>query len=130
MKKLFILLFFVLVYLKAEVINTPPTQNFYAQHIPIVDIRTPSEWRQTGILKGAIPIMFFDKKGEFDIERFLQQLKLHVDTSKAFALICRTGHRTSIVANFLSKEYNYRVFNLTGGVFKAKENKLPFVPYR
>jgi rhodanese-related sulfurtransferase len=129
MKKILILLFTLLISLNAEVIKQPPTQELLNKNIPIIDIRTPQEWRETGLLKGSIPIMFFDKNKDFDIEKFVKELKEKVDTSKPFALICRTGHRTSIVSKFLSKQYRYTIIDLAGGVVEAKKRNLPFEPY-
>ncbi|NPA65583.1 MAG: rhodanese-like domain-containing protein [Epsilonproteobacteria bacterium] len=136
MKKIFFILFllFSAGILEAQQINTHPTQEFYKQHldqnIPIVDIRTPPEWKQTGILKGAIPIMFFDERGNYDIRGFLQKLNEKVDTKKPFAIICHTGNRTSMLAPFLSEQLGYTVYNLIGGMDEAAKNHLPIVPYK
>ena len=115
--------------LHAELTNEFPSQEILQKHIPIVDIRTPAEWKETGILKGAIPIMFFDEQGKFDIKKFLTELNAKVDTKKQFALICRTGSRTGMVSQFLSDKLHYDVINLKGGMLFAKDKKLPIVPY-
>ena len=100
--------------------------------MPIVDIRTIGEWKHTGILRGSIPIQFFNEQGQYNISAFLAQLNAKVDTSKPFALICRTGSRTSMVATFLSQKYNYKVTNITGGIriHKMDYADLDFVKYR
>ena len=97
---------------------------------PIVDIRTPGEWRNTGLVKGAIPIMFFDEQGGYDVEGFLKALNAKVDTKKPFALICNSGNRTRIVSNFLSQKLGYDVIDLQGGILYAIGKKIPFVPYK
>jgi rhodanese-related sulfurtransferase len=127
-----ILLVFVLLWsvLNAEVIRKPVSAAFLKQRVPVVDIRTPGEWRQTGLLEGSIPIMFFDERGGYDIPGFLKELNAKVDTSKPFAIICRTGNRTGMLAPFLSKELGYTVIELQGGVVRARQLGLPFVPYR
>lgn len=83
--------------------------------IKIVDIRTPMEWRQTGVVKNSILITFFDEFGRSKEEEFLKELSSHVDKSEQFAIICRTGHRTRMVGHFLS-DFGYDVINLDGGV--------------
>lgn len=114
----------------ATVLTQYPSQEIIDSKIPIVDIRTPGEWRESGLVPNAIPIMFFDERGSYNIELFLSQLQEQVDVTKPFALICHTGSRTKVVANFLSKEYGYKVTDLQGGISFVKAKKLPIVPYK
>ena len=114
----------------ATMTNEYPSQKILNSKIPIVDIRTPGEWKETGIVDGAITIMFWDERGGYDVNGFLTQLNKKVDTKKTFALICRTGSRTTIVADFLSKKLNYDVINLKGGMVHLKAMRLPIVPYK
>ena len=114
----------------AQVIKIYPDRAFLNKHIPIVDIRTPGEWRETGVLKDAIPIMFFDERGNYNIPLFLKELSAKVDVKKPFALICRTGSRTRLVSQFLSKELGYEVYDLQGGMIYVIGEKLPTTPYR
>ena len=74
--------------------------------------------------------MFWDERGGYDVNGFLTQLNKKIDTKKPFALICRTGSRTSIVADFLSKKLNYNVINLKGGILYHMGMRLPVVPYK
>ena len=129
MKKIIFICLFLLASLNAKVINKSPSMEIINSNTPIVDIRTPQEWRDTGILKGAIPIMFFDRNGKFDVNKFLKELNAKVDTKKPFAIICRTGHRTGMVSEFLSKELGYDVINLKGGMVYAQSKNLPIVKY-
>lgn len=114
----------------ATVINEYPSQKMLDMNIPIVDIRTTGEWKQSGLLKGAIPIMFFDEKGEYDAKGFVNELNKKVDTSMPFALICRSGSRTKMIAGFLSQEFGYKVINLQGGMNYVQRQRLPTVPYK
>lgn len=124
------MLFFVLtISVFASVINQEASQQLIDSKTPIVDIRTPGEWKETGLLKRAIPIMLFDEKGNYDLRVFLDQLNKAVDTSKPFAIICRTGSRTKILAEFLSKKLNYDVINLKSGMVYAYFKRLPILPY-
>jgi rhodanese-related sulfurtransferase len=116
--------------LLASVTNEYPTQKTIDSKIPIVDIRTPGEWRETGLAKGAIPIMFFNESGDYDIDEFLSELNEKVDTKKPFAIICRTGSRTKQIAGFLSEQLKYDVIDLQGGMmYFMKASHLPTVPY-
>ena len=114
----------------ATMTNEYPSQKILNSKIPIIDIRTPGEWKETGIVNGAITIMFWDEKGGYDVNGFLTELNKKVDTKKPFALICRTGSRTQIVADFLSKKLNYNVVNLKGGMVYHRGMRLPIVPYK
>ncbi len=131
MKKIFLTLLFLSVSLFAELKNEYLSQELLNANIPIVDIRTPGEWKETGILKGAIPIMFFHPNGSYDARGFLQELNAKVDTKKPFALICHTGNRTSMIAPWLSEQFGYNIINLKGGMeYATKKLKLKTVPYR
>ena len=100
----------------AEVINQYPTSELLDSGITIIDIRTPAEWKDTGIIKGSVPITFFDERGNYDVYVFMKELKTHVKEGEEFALICHIGSRTSLLADFLDKEYHMKVINLLGGM--------------
>ena len=130
MKKIIFTLLVLLSSLYASITNKYPSQKILDSNIPIVDIRTPSEWKETGILKGAIPIMFFNERGSYNVQGFLDELNKKVDTKKPFAIICRTGSRSRMLSNFLSKNIGYDVINLSGGMMYAKGKKLAITPYK
>ena len=129
-KSVFTLILLLLTSLHAKVDNEYPSQKILDAKTPIVDIRTPSEWKESGLLSGSIPIMFFDERGGYDIDGFVAQLNKKVDTKKPFALICHTGSRTRMVAAFLSKEFGYDVINLEGGMKFVQGKKLPITSYK
>ncbi|WP_345979441.1 rhodanese-like domain-containing protein [Sulfurimonas sp. HSL3-2] len=129
--KIFILsLFFIATSLFAQVNKIYPDSTFLNQNIPIVDIRTEAEWKETGLLKGAIPITFFDERGRYNIPVFLKELSQKVDVKKPFALVCRTGSRTKLVSQFLSNELGYNVYDFSGGMMYIMGKNLPIVPYK
>ena len=132
MNKIILILLLLISSLFGELKNEYLTQKILDSKIPIVDIRTVGEWKETGILKGSIPIEFFNEKGKYNIPAFLAQLNAKVDTTKPFALICRTGSRTKLVAVFLSNTYNYKVTNITGGIkiHRMSYQDLNFVDYK
>jgi rhodanese-related sulfurtransferase len=97
--------------------------------IKIIDIRTKGEWIQTGIVENSIPITFFDIKGKYDIPTFLAQLNKHVDKNREFAIICRTGNRTTMVSKLLD-QLGYKVINLKGGVKLLGKKGYKLTPYK
>ncbi len=116
-------------FLHAEYTLAPYSNELLAKKVPMVDIRTVGEWKETGLVKGSIPIQFFDERGQYDIRAFLEVLNANVDTTKEFALICRTGSRTTMVAQFLSNKLHYKVIDIQGGIMNAYQLKAPIVPY-
>ena len=130
MKKILFTLLLLISSLYAELKNEYLTQKMIDSKIPIVDIRTTGEWKEMGILKDSIPIMFFNEQGKYNIKVFLDELNEKVDTTKPFALICRTGSRTKMVSTYLSKELNYKVTNILGGVMYPQMKNPPFVFYK
>lgn len=130
LKKTVMLFFILTISIFATITNEEASQKLIDSNTPIVDIRTPGEWKETGLLKRAIPIMLFDEKGNYDLRVFLDDLNKAVDTKKPFAIICRTGSRTKILAEFLSNKLNYNITNLKSGMVYAKYIKLPILPYK
>ena len=100
------------------------------KNLPIVDIITIADWKETGILKGSITIQFFNEQGQYDIPKFIKELNAKVDTKKEFALICRTGSRTQMVGVFLSDKLNYKVIDVQDGIMDAHKRHAPIVPYK
>lgn len=130
LKKILLTLLVLLSSAFATVTNEYTSQKLLDANIPVVDIRTPGEWRETGLLKGAIPIMFFDGRGNYDLDAFLKALRAKVDTTMPFALICHSGNRTTTLSAYLSKEYGYKIINLKGGMNYVKGARLPITPYK
>lgn len=117
-------------FLFAELQNIWASSEFVKKNIKIIDIRTPGEWKETGIVKDSYTIMFFDERGNFNVEAFLKQLDRVVKKDESFALICRVGSRTGIVSEFLSEKFGYKVINLKGGIMKVIKEGYKTVPYQ
>ena len=104
---------------KAEVfeIGNNALASLIDKQVPIIDIRRQEEWSQTGIIEGSILMTFFDKEGKAEVDTWLQNLDLVANKNEPFILICRTGRRTGLVANFLSKKLKYeKVYDVTDGI--------------
>jgi len=130
MKKILFGLLFASTMMMAELQHVWATPDFADKNVKIIDIRTPSEWKETGIVKGSYTIMFFDEKGNFNVENFLKQLDMIVKKDEQFALICRVGSRTGMVSEFLSEKLGYKVINLKGGIMKMIHEGYKTVPYK
>ena len=77
----------------------------------------------------ANTITFFRADGSYDFRDFLNKLNKIIKKDEVFAIICRSGHRSKIVSNFLSKN-GYNVINLVGGMnYATKKLGLPIKKY-
>ena len=114
----------------ADYTAQPLDQKLYDSKIKIIDIRTPGEWQKTGIVKGSIPIMFFDERGNYNLEIFLDELNKNIKPGERFALICDTGSRTKVLGMPLGQEMGYNVIDLKGGIQYAIAKKIPREAYK
>jgi len=123
-------LFLIGASLAADYTAQPVDQKLIDSHIKIIDIRTPGEWKSTGLLKGAIPIMFFDERGNYDMDAFLNALNKKVNKNERFAVICNSGSRSRVLGSYLGKQLGYNIIDLQGGIQYAINKKIPLEPYR
>ncbi len=129
MIKKLILIALCSLFLFADVKNEKISPKIVESGIKIIDIRTQGEWESTGIIKNSIPITFFNANGSYDVDKFLSSLDKYVSKNKAFALVCRSGNRTSMVSEFLSSK-GYKVVNLKGGISSLLRNGYKLAPYK
>ncbi|TLP40820.1 rhodanese-like domain-containing protein [Arcobacter arenosus] len=118
--KIVFFLFVLSVFSFAQFIGINPTtlQKKIDENVVVIDIRTPPEWIETGIVPSSKTLMFFDQNGNYDVDQWLQKFKSYVkDKNQSFVLVCRSGNRTGMVGNFLSKKLGYKnVFHLENGI--------------
>ncbi len=122
--KLFLKIFLILIFVNSQnlysevfKVEKNELQNLIDQRVPVIDIRRQEEWFSTGIIKDSILLTFFDKDGKYNVENWLKELRGVIQIDKPFILICRTGRRTNIVANYLSTKRNYKyVYDAKGGI--------------
>lgn len=83
----------------------------------VVDIRTPDEWKKTGMIPGSHGLTYFNSSGGYDKEAWLKQLKPLQSDGQALILVCRSGSRSSTVGKMLATEAGYdKVFHLQDGL--------------
>lgn len=104
----------------SEIKNLSPEEVMTAmqQGVEIIDIRTPQEWQQTGTIKGARRIMFFNGMGAPLVQEFMAGLQdVITDKDQKLILVCRSGARTAAAANFLHDQMGYtQVMHLAHGM--------------
>jgi len=100
-----------------------------AEGVPIIDIRTEPEWKETGIVEGSHLITFFDRYGRYDIQGWLAAVRAIVKPEEPVILICRTGNRTVSVSGLLGVREGYaKAYNVRYGIVKWIAEKGPVVP--
>jgi len=88
-----------------------------ATGVPLIDIRTSQEWKQTGVVKGSRLLTFFDERGEADPAAWLESARSIVKPTDPVIVICRTGNRTKEMSKFLSDQAGFaKVYNVKNGI--------------
>ena len=96
-------------------------------NIPIVDVRSSSEWDQTGVIPTSILLTFFDKEGNYDLDEWYEKLRLEIDEDVPIILICRSGNRSRIIADMMDKEFDNVIYNAKRGINSWIDEKLIIV---
>jgi len=86
--------------------------------VPIIDIRTPQEWQQGGIINEAHQMMFFDAFGQDHAKEWIDELEKTVkDKTSPFVIYCAHANRTKAIGEWLTKQMGYNhVYELAGGI--------------
>ena len=112
-----LILFSQLTFAEIQKVDTSNLKNLILDGVPIIDIRKPSEWRETGIIEGSHLITFFNKKGEVNLGQWLFEFDKIADKQKPFILICRSGRRTGVVSKYLNKNFDFvKIYDAADGI--------------
>ena len=93
-------------------------------NIPIVDVRSKTEWDQTGVIPNSILLTFFDKEGNYDLNEWYEKLLLEIDEGEPIILMCRSGNRSRIIADMMDKEFDNVIYNAKRGITSWINEKL------
>ena len=85
------------------------------RQIMLIDVRSPQEWRQTGIASGARRVTIHNPDG---LAGFIEAVKVAVggDLEKAIAVICARGNRSTVAHRALTLAGFIRIVNLKEGM--------------
>ena len=107
-------------------IDSAEVARLQAAGVPVIDVRTPAEWKETGVVPGSHPLMFFDEKGNSDPAAWLARLNGIARPGGPVVVICRSGNRTKEVSRFLSQKAGYTtVYNVKDGILAWLKEKRP-----
>ena len=98
------------------VINNDEINELMNNNVPIVDIRTSDEWKQTGIIPNSVLSTFFKKDGSYNFETWYRKLGYLIDINKPFILICRSGRRIKLVSKMLNNHSDMTIYNAENGI--------------
>ncbi|MCV3470080.1 rhodanese-like domain-containing protein [Campylobacter sp. CNRCH_2015_0814] len=112
MKKIFLSLALCASFVLAEVKNIDINADIL-ENYQVIDVRKPSEWAQTGTIKNAIKISFYNEDGSVN-KNFIEEIK-KISSNKPIAIVCRSGSR-SAKASALLDQNGIEVTNLKGGM--------------
>lgn len=116
---------------RAEIIDIENAElaSMSASGVPVIDIRTASEWAETGVVPGSHLLTFFDGRGSADPAAWLEKVKTFAKPGDPVIVICRSGNRTKAVSQFLSQQAGYaKVYNVKYGIRDWIKEKRPLTP--
>ena len=134
MKLLALSLFFILnsnhLLAKIYEVNNEKIKTLLESNIPLIDIRTNGEWYETGVIKSSHLLTFFDKDGSYDFKKWMIKVGEVANENGPVIIICRSGRRSRIVSNMITKENSeYLIYHATNGIKSwIESNNKPFKP--
>lgn len=105
--------------LRAEVVDIGNAElaRLLAAGVPVIDIRTAGEWRETGVVPSSRLLTLFDERGRADAPAWLQRVQGIAPADEPVIVICRSGNRTRTASQILSQQGGYRtVYNVRDGI--------------
>ena len=126
------ILFLLPTSLTAEIvtINNSQISALMKENVPLIDVRREEEWKSTGIIKNSNLITFFDKEGKYDFIKFLSEINKIENIEKGLILFCRTGRRTTIIAQALEKTGKFNNIYNTKGIKAWNASNYPLTKYK
>ena len=102
---------------QVENIDNQKLKFLISEGIPIIDIREETEWKDTGIVEKSHLMTFFDSEGKYDVKKWLDDLEEITSRNDPVIIICRSGRRSLLLANYLTKHEKFlKVYNVPEGI--------------
>lgn len=95
-------------------------QQAAAHEMVVVDVRSPQEWRQTGVPAGARLVTIHQPDG---LIGFLDEMNetLGADHSQPIALICARGNRSTLASSALAEAGYTQIYNIREGMLGSPD---------
>jgi rhodanese-related sulfurtransferase len=92
-------------------------EKLQAQGLPVIDIRTAQEWKDTGIIEGAHKITFFNEQGQpLLADWFFQFGHLVKNKQEPFIIYCAHASRSKALGEGLKNMGFENVYELQDGI--------------
>ncbi len=100
-----------------KTIDIAEFEKLQKEGLPVIDIRTPQEWKDIGIIEGANKITFFNDKGQPLIaDWFFEVGHLVKDKKSPFIIYCAHASRSKALGEGLVNMGFENVYELKGGI--------------
>ena len=119
MKKILLTLAILSVSLFADfkTIDVAEFEKLQKEGLPVIDIRTEQEWKDTGIIEGASKITFFNDKGQpLLADWFFEVGHLLKDKKTPFIIYCAHASRSKSLGEGLVNMGFENVYELKDGI--------------
>ena len=114
-----------------ENIDSYQLRDLISDGVALIDVREELEWKDTGIIPKSHLITFFDSDGKYDVKKWMTELKKIATTNEPVIIICRSGRRSLLVAQYLSENESYnKVYNVVSGINGWRRDKLNLKDFR
>ena len=119
---LFLIVTFFVSFIAAEELgNLSPEQLIEMQkhdNALVIDIRTEKEWNTTGVIPDSHKLQFFTPTGKSDADEWMSGFnQLRTNSEQPVILICRSGNRSRIIGNMLTKKMGLKnIYHLSDGI--------------
>lgn len=116
---------------RAEVIDVGNAElaRLLAAGVPVIDIRTEGEWKESGVVPGSRLITLFDESGRSDAPNWLAKVRAVAKPEQPVVVICRSGNRTRTASRLLSQQAGYKtVYNVQDGIRAWAKEGRPLAP--
>lgn len=115
---------------RAEVVDIDNAElaRLAAAGVPVIDIRTAGEWKETGIVAGSRLITLFDERGRADAPAWVDKVKGVARPEQPVVLICRSGNRTRAATQLLTQNGYTKIYNVKDGIRAWAKEGRPLTP--
>ena len=118
--KIFLLLVTILslnLFADFKTVDIAEFEKLKKEGVPVIDIRTPDEWKTTGIIEGSHKITFFNIQGQpLLADWFFEVGHLIKDKKAPFIIYCAHASRTQSLGQGLIQMGFENVYELKGGI--------------
>jgi len=118
MKKIILVTLLLSMTLFAEFksIEVAELKKLQKEGVPVIDIRTEGEWKDTGIIEGAHKMTVFSEQGQLISDWFFDLRDLVKDRTEPFIIYCAHASRTQYLGQGLMQMGFENVYELKGGI--------------